>query len=142
MFKLTLKTSLYGLMLLGTLTAASMSAAAPAPSHAVSVQVVNLCNIPIVTHIDNNWGSQYTGDYNIPAAGSKDEQGNKNDRIGFIFSSNNDEEFYTISYQGATCKVDYPMIRDYWMLDAFISGCNKTPKCSFRPSTTMKASKN
>jgi hypothetical protein len=101
---------------------AAMSAhAKPAPSHSVSVSVTNRCPAQITYHIDNNWGSAYTGNYAIaPGVPQK-----------YIFSSNNDEEYYTISYRGAVCVINYPLIRDRWSLDAVITGCNlPVPKCT------------
>jgi hypothetical protein len=125
------KIALFSLFLTSILFV-SFAYAKPAPSHAIDIVVINKCATPITFHVDNNWGSMYTGNHNLAADGSKDDQGNPIDRAGLIFSSNNDEEFYTVSYQSATCKVDYPMIRDKWTIDAIISGCDTTPKCELR----------
>ncbi|MCD6039821.1 MAG: hypothetical protein K0S27_1221 [Gammaproteobacteria bacterium] len=125
------------LLFLTSLLIASLVGAHPMPSRSVFVTVTNLCDIPIQFHVDNNWGSIYTGDHLIQAAGNvKEDQGRNTpiDVVNFIFSSNNNEEFYTVSYQGATCTIDYPIIRDYYFLDIFIAGCNRAPTCSFRPN--------
>jgi hypothetical protein len=99
----------------------------PAPSHTVSVNVHNTCNMPITFRVDNNYGSQQSGNYTLAKAGTPNKDGQIGDTVGFFFNANNDEEFYTITYRGATCKVDYGMMRDYWFLDAYLGGCGTAP---------------
>jgi hypothetical protein len=115
----------------GTALLAPSALAGPAPSKSILVTVVNTCASPISVYLYNNWGSMYTGNHSIPQKGAKTPEGDPDNIRGFIFSSNNDEEYYTISYQNATCKVDYNTIASpRWNISAIISGCDSTPKCS------------
>jgi len=121
-------TKLFALLLSG-LAAASVSYAKPAPTHYVDVTVVNTCSKPITFQIDNNWGSMLSGSHGVGAYGSKTPDGKAANIAGFIFSSSNDEEYYTISYQGASCVVNYAMITNRWSMDVAISKCDTTPTC-------------
>ena len=99
-----------------------IAATKPAPSHTVSLKVVNHCGSPMTVHVDNNIGSQQTGDYQIATNVSQ----------GFILNSNNDEEYYTFTYRNATCKVDYSLIQDRWFLDAIFSNCDSLTRCDLQ----------
>jgi hypothetical protein len=117
-------------LLLATLALAVTCAQAhPAKSSTVDVRVVNHCDKQIQFHIDNNWGSSYTGDYTLEPAGTVDADGRARNNLSFFFNSNNDEEAYTVSFKNAVCTVDYPKIRDHWFLDANIYDCNTSPRC-------------
>lgn len=107
----------------------SLAIAKPAPAYDVIVEVTNLCNKSITYHIDNNWGTRYMGNHTLSANGAKDDKGNPMNSVNFFFGASNDEEFYTISYQNASCKIDYPMIKHNWSLAVTISNCDTTPKC-------------
>lgn len=90
-----------------------------ADSHTVAVTAENLCSKPISVKIYNNWGSVYSGEYTF----------NPHDQTHYFFNSNNDEEYYTLSYKNAVCKIDYPMIRDYWHLNVYFDNCDTKPTC-------------
>ncbi len=109
----------------------SATYATQAPTHFVDVTVLNTCAKPITFSINNNWGSMYTGTYNLNSVGTKDEQGSPANSKSFVFEASNDEEYYTVSYQTASCKVGYNLIRDKWDLTAVITGCDGgTPRCT------------
>src|SRR4051794_24195221 len=95
----------------------SLVCAKPADFHAAWVNVINTCATAVTYNIQSTLGSVYTGSHQLPAYGSKNVNGAVTYEERFMFGSMDDEEFYTVSYNLATCKIDYPMMRDRSLID-------------------------
>ncbi len=108
---------------------ASPALAQETDDHQVRVDVINMINHPINYHIDNNIYSIWTGDYDLLTRGARDENNQPTDGDTYIFSSKDTSEYYTISYKGATCKIDYSMIAYHWLLQVTFSGTDANPHC-------------
>jgi len=102
----------------------------PAPPHAADLRVVNTTNHSVSFQIGNNWGTLYDQpnlSYMLDASGTKDANNNPTDASGFPINSNNDEEYYTVTYEGSICRIDYALIRDLWIIKVTLS--DSEPHC-------------